>query len=219
MRLAILFSIAAALLAQTPSRMKIAVERSEKGVWRAVDPKLVFDSGDRVRFKFTAGFSGFLYVMNQSTSGKYENLFPREDTGSANRIEAGREYVIPATEGWFRISGPPGHDILYWVVSPVEMEGSRPAYTPLPPPPPAEAPKSFRPRCDDTIFKSRGDCVDSSAGAKAIGAGAKLPSNLAPLEGAKSRELLFIQNNKGTTVSSAEPLNGPVIYEFRLAHK
>lgn len=208
--------------------MKLTVERREDGsrsVWKAVDPKLVFETGDRVRFRFTPGFTGYLYVMNQSTSGNYEVLFPREDTGSANRIDAGREYIVPATQGWFKIAGPAGHDVMYWVVSPVEMTGSgRPAYTPLPPPPSvspgAELPASFKPRCDDTIFKARGDCVDSGAGVRPVTPDTKLPANLSGLDAAKSRELLFIQDGKkGMTVSPAAPLTGPVIYEFRLAHK
>ncbi|MEO8028832.1 MAG: DUF4384 domain-containing protein, partial [Bryobacteraceae bacterium] len=164
-----------------PQKIRLSVERRDGAVWQAVEPKQVFEQGDRVRFRFSAGFSGYLYVMNQSTSGKYEVLFPREDTGSSNRIVAGQEYVVPATQGWFRISGPAGHDVMFWVVSPIEMhpaKSDRPTYVPLPPPPPADLPKSFKPRCDDTIFNARGDCVDSGAGARAIDPGEKLPSNL-----------------------------------------
>src|SRR5664280_1363162 len=106
-------------LAQGPNRIALTLERQEGGNWRAVDPGLVLDTGDRVRFRFRANFDGYLYVMNQATSGNYETLFPRADTGEQNRIEAGREYVVPATQGWFRIAGPPGHDVLYWLVTPL----------------------------------------------------------------------------------------------------
>ena len=71
--------------------------------------------------------------MNQGTAGTYELLFPRTDTGSDNRVEAGKEYVVPATEGWFRIGGPAGQDVMYWLVSPVELPRG---YQRLPPPPP-----------------------------------------------------------------------------------
>ena len=71
--------------------------------------------------------------MNHGTAGTYELLFPRTDTGSDNRIEAGKEYVVPATQGWFRIAGPAGQDLMYWLVSPVEMPHG---YQHLPPPPP-----------------------------------------------------------------------------------
>jgi len=66
----------------------------------------VFDTGDRVRFRFRANFDGYLYVMNQSTSGNYETLFPREDTGS--RIASRREGVRGSGHaGLFRITGLP----------------------------------------------------------------------------------------------------------------
>jgi len=95
-----------------PQRMELTLDRREGTAWRTVDPGLVFAKDDRVRFRFRANFDGFLYVMNQSTSGHYEMLFPREDTGKQNRIEAGVEYVVPATQGSFRISGPPGPNVL-----------------------------------------------------------------------------------------------------------
>src|SRR5664280_1648729 len=111
--------LATAAAGQGPNSIELTLERQESGNWRAVDPGLVFDTGDRVRFRFRANFDGYLYVMNQATSGKYETLFPREDTGEQNRIEPGKEYVVPATQGWFRITGPPGYDVLYWLVTPL----------------------------------------------------------------------------------------------------
>ena len=39
-------------LAQGPNRIELTLERQEHGNWRAVDPGLVFDTGDRVRFRF-----------------------------------------------------------------------------------------------------------------------------------------------------------------------
>ena len=144
--------------------------------------------------------------MNLGTSGTYSRLFPSADTGEQNNIEAGKEYLIPATEGSFRVAGPPGHDILTWMVTPGALSGEAKKYAPLPPPPkPGELPPSLLPRCDDTIFKSRGDCIDTSAGAK--------PGNRA------SRDLVFMLQDKKSVVSSPVPLKEPVAYEFRLAHK
>ncbi|MEO7145107.1 MAG: DUF4384 domain-containing protein [Bryobacteraceae bacterium] len=203
-----------------PDRMKLAVERSENGQWRAVDPNLIFLSGDRVRFRFSANFDGYLYVMNRSTSGKYEILFPRQDTGVQNRVQSGHDYIVPATQGWFRVTGPPGHDVLYWVVSPLSLAGGGPSYRPLPPPPPpGAAPPDMHPRCDDTIFKARGDCVDSSAGPKQVSEAGQLPSNLRGLPTAGSRGLLFLQNENQLVVASPGPLFGPVVYEFQLSHR
>ncbi len=206
-------------LGEGPNRMELSLDRHEGAAWRAVDPGLVFAKDDRVRFRFRANFDGYLYVMNQGTSGNYETLFPRQDTGEQNRIEAGVEYVVPATRGWFRISGPPGHDILYWMVTPLPL-GSQPKYTPLPPPPKSgPVPPSLTPRCDDTIWKARGECIDSSAGSRGVRGDRKLPENLSAAAGAASRELFFIRDKNLSIVASPGPLRGPVVYEFRLAHK
>jgi hypothetical protein len=206
-------------LAQGPNRIELTLERIENETWRAVEPGLVFDTGDRVRFRFRANFDGYLYVMNQSTSGNYETLFPREDTGEQNRIEAGKVYVVPATQGLFRITGPPGYDVLYWLVTPLSL-GAQPKYQPLPPPPKSgPVPPRLTPRCDDTIFKARGECVDNSAGPKGVKPAEKLPENLSGVPGAASRELMFIREQDSSVVASPAPIGGPVIYEFRVAHR
>src|SRR3954452_16880581 len=84
---------------QGAHRMEITLERYESGGWKIIDPALVLDKNDRIRFRFKANFSGFLYVSNQSTSASNTLLFPRADTGATNRVAANREYVVPATKG------------------------------------------------------------------------------------------------------------------------
>jgi hypothetical protein len=203
--------------ADEPQRIQVTVERQEKSAWRSVNSATVFEPGDHVRFRISANFSGYLYVMNHGTAGTYEVLFPRADTGSDNRIEASKDYVVPATQGSFTVGGPPGHDVLYWLLSPVELAR---AYKPLSPPPSkSDLPPSFRPRCDDAIFKSRGDCIDSSAGVRAVKPGEVLPDNLKGPASDASRELLFLQEKGGVVLSSKNPLTGPVVYELRLAHR
>lgn len=203
-------------------RMEITLERQHDGKWTVVDPGLVFEAGDRLRFRFRANFSGYLYVMNKGTSGKYELLFPREETGKDNRIEKDQEYRIPVKEAWFRVDGPPGHDVVYWLVTPVRLdEGSgAPEYVPLPPPPErTEPPPNLRPRCDDSIFRARGICVDSSAGPRNVGEEAALPENLAGVPRLRSRELVIMRQGEQAQVSSPAAQEGPVLYEFRIAHR
>ncbi len=216
MKAALLLAVlAAALAAQTPQRMEVTLERQEAGAWKVVDPGFVFNSGDRVRFRFRANFDGYLYVMDYGTSGKYSLLFPREETGRENKIAAGREYQVPATQAWFRIDGPPGQDIVYWLVNPVALgEGGIP-----PLPKEARPPKTLIPRCDDSIFRARGLCVDSSAGLRPVPETEELPENLKGVPRAGSRELIIMRKDDTSLVSSPVPLSGPAIYEFRLAHK
>ncbi|MGH9720244.1 MAG: DUF4384 domain-containing protein [Bryobacteraceae bacterium] len=201
MRRAALFFAFAAIAAEAPQRMEIQLERKASSGWSAVDPSTVFRAGDLVRFRFRASFPGYLYVINHGTSGKSAVLFPANDSGRENRVEANRDYLVPATSGAFRITGPAGHDVLVWVVSasPLAREAAPPA--------PAEGPaRDLAPRCNDAIFRTRGDCVDDNAGPKAA------PSQ-------RSRDLIFIRRDKLSVISSASPIGEPVLYEYRLAHK
>jgi hypothetical protein len=203
MKLAIVFLLAmAGMSAQTASRMEITLERRDGNAWKSVDPGLVLAASERVRFRFKSNFKGYLYVINQSTSGTSTLLFPRQDTGSVNRIEAGKEYVVPATQGAFRVEGPAGYDVVSWMVSPVMLNAPS-----LPEPTASSAPPEMKPRCDDTIFKARGDCVDTSAGPKS------------QADNETSRELVFMRQKNQSVIASPAPLHGPVVYEFRLAHK
>ena len=171
-----------------------------------------------MRFKFRTNFDGYLYVMNQSTSGTYEQLFPREETGQDNRIGASKEYQVPATSAAFRIAGPAGYEVVYWLVTPARLSDGVPRH----PAPPAtkSAPPVLIPRCDDTILKARGECVDSTAGPKPVPRGEALPQSMAsPGLDRDARDLLFLRQKNTAVISSPAQLDGLIIYEYRLAHK
>ncbi len=202
-------------------RIEIIVERHESGEARRADPSQVFRTGDLDRFRFRASFNGYLYVMNHATSGNFVLLFPKEETGTMNRIEAGREYLVPMTEnGWFRLEGPPGYEVVYWLVSPVRLSDGRSALTvpKLPAPAPHLNP-SITPRCDDTIFRARGECIDHAAGLKPLEKNAALPENLSGFSGAASRELTIVKSNKAAAVAVNDDSEEPFLYTLRLAHR
>jgi len=205
---------------QPSQRIEITLERQEGKTWKAVDPGFVFENGDCVRFRFRANFDGFLYVMDLGTSGDYSLLFPREETGFENKIKSGNEYRIPATQAYlFRIAGPPGHDIVYWMVSPLALSSGEAGLTPPALPKTRQPPKTLLPRCDDSIFRARGECIDSSAGLRSIPEADDLPENLKDVPRAKSRELIILRKEGSSLVSSPVTLTGPVVYQFRLAHR
>jgi hypothetical protein len=186
-------------------RMEILLDRFESGSWKPVDPGLVLDHADRVRFRFRSNFDGYLYVVNRGTSGQSEQLFPRQETGQQNAIQAGQQYQVPATETLFRIDGPAGYEVVYWLVSPVRLVDG---FGHLPTSP-SKAP-ALLPRCDDTILRARGDCIDNGAGLK-----------LRPrdLPSGNRQNLLLMRQKDSSVVASPLPLDGPVIYEFHLAHR
>lgn len=205
------------------SLISIVLEKKAGDNVQSVDPGHVFDSGDTVRFRLKPSVDGYLYVMDLNTSGNYETLFPMAKTGSDNRIEHGRDYLVPATaDGWFQVTGPAGHEKLYFVLSPIALtSGQVQKNSTNLPPQQGTAPATMRPRCNDGIFKARGECVDSDAGPKSVAPGETLPRELNLMtDGASpaSRDLKFTNTSSGSTVSSDVPLSGPVVYEFLLAH-
>lgn len=219
-----IFAVAALAFAQTKTltqgahRMQIKLERLDGDAWKSVDPALVLAQGDRVRFRFQTNFDGYLYVMNLSSSGQYEQLFPREETGDQNRITANQEYQVPSTSSRFRIAGPAGYETVYWLVTPAKLTDA----PPRPGTPPAQSPSkppTLIPRCDDTILQAKGDCIDHAAGPRLMARGEELPQNLTSAAGKGPRDLIFMRQQDTSVISSPEPLTGPVIYEFRLAHR
>jgi Domain of unknown function (DUF4384) len=151
-------------------------------------------------------------VTNRGSSGKYEQLFPRADTGEDNHIRASQEYQVPATSSLFRIAGPAGYETVYWLVSPTPLGAGVPV-------PHDDKPVVLHPRCDDTILKARGDCVDSSAGPRLVPRGEALPDVLAQVSGSNRPDLLVMRQENTSVIASTVPLTGPVVYEYRLAHK
>ncbi|HLJ47005.1 MAG TPA: DUF4384 domain-containing protein [Bryobacteraceae bacterium] len=206
--------------AQSQQKMEITLERGDVPGWKAVPSNLVFQQNDRLRFRIRTNFDGYLYVMNYGTSGKYETLFPRAETGTDNLLKAGADYTVPATKAAFRVGGPAGYDVVYWILSPTPLGGSAAGAHPiLPPPPPKTPDPNMTPRCDDTLFRSRSLCLDTSAGPRNVTAEEKLPDNLGDIPLTTSRDLVILNQQEHAVVSAPTPLTGPVVYEFRVAHK
>ncbi len=210
-------------LTPTTHRMEVRLEQAAGAAWEAVDPGRVLDAGGRVRFRVRANFEGFLYVLNRGTSGTFALLYPqpRDD----NRILPGRDYPVPAAAGHFQITGKPGYETLYWIVSPARLAPEpdlRPVpLTPEPAAPPATGPAApappleLLPRCHGEIFRARGECVDVTAGPRA----ARFSPRGWQVSAARSRGLDFARHEDFAVISSTAPLTEPVIYEFRLAHR
>ena len=229
--LLLLSALASCWAAQAPVKtqwMDIILERQQASLWTAVEPGLVLNQGDIIRFRFRSNFDGYLYVTNRGSSGAEMLLFPREETGKANRIQAGRDYLIPATETHFRISGPSGYDSIYWLVSPVSLSVG-PSLPKMPesnlPPanPPGnvqpEQPPTLTPRCDPARLRARGFCIDSEAGVRNVEDPSKAPAKIAQTPDLQPRDLTMIQSKNRTRISTGGALGGPAVYEFRLAHK
>ncbi len=86
----------------------------------SVDPSsATFKAGDRVRFTFESNIDGYLYVVQQGSSGNWTTLFPHPDINNGrNQIRRSEEYRVPPTsDGWFRVDETPGTDHVFVLLS------------------------------------------------------------------------------------------------------
>ena len=188
--------------ATTPSAsaaLEIVVEKKRPdGKAETITPTHVFHEGDVIRLRLVSQFDGFLYITDQGSSGQFSTVFPSVAAGNDNRIAPGKTYLVPATQdGWFQITGPAGFDVFYFLVSPNPL--ATPAASTFVAPGPAS---SLRPRCNDAIFRARGECDDISAGPSPVPGNATLPAPLAPIAGAASRDITIVRKNDEVTVKS-----------------
>jgi len=187
--------------------LDLVMERSEGGPWKALNPETVLEKGNTIRFRLVSSFSGYLYVYYRGSDGEAGWLYPSETSGANNRIEGGAPRVIPSEDTSYVVSGKPGFDIVYWLISPKQL---------APPDlrPPVEkgsVPQTMVPRCggEPKVVTS---CLDNRAGAKAAEAGSTAVGGLKP------RELTLKAEGSTTHIAAAEG-PGLLVYEFRIGHR
>ena len=195
-----------------PSQLEITLERRRDGKVETMAPGHVFQNGDQVRLRLASHYEGFLYVMDQGTSGRFATVFPAVDTGRDNRLHPDTTYLIPG-DNWFDITGPAGFDVLYFLLSPAPL--AQPTAASFVAPGPIS---SMRPRCNDKIFRARGECMDDTAGPAPVPAGQALPAPIAPLAGGASRDIVVSKKENGA-VGVGGGTSAPLLYTFRLAHQ
>ena len=204
--------------AQKPGQdlqMQIVLEQQTGSAFRVVSPQHVFKTGDMIRFRVRSSSDGFLYVSDRAASGKYSELFPAK--GADNRLEHDTDYRIPAANrSWFRIEKPAGYETIFFTFnsSPLLRRNEAAPTTTYVKPPPQAPPAELIPRCDDALFRARGECLDANAGPSAVPAG-----TLAGSDALTPRDVSIVQGPDVSVVTPATPGDTPIIYEFRIAHR
>ena len=224
--IAVLIGFAGFLEAQNSSGLlSLRLEQRQGNIVKTVPQKTVFKTGNILRFRLTSQISGYLYIVDKGTTGETASLYPALDTPEGNnRIEPGQSMTVPANgDGWFEVSGPSGFDVIYILVSatPISIPPAAPSATgqaPESPPSEAPLPSDLLPRCDDQIFKARGECIDTSAGITPLPSDAPVPRELIPLAKTAARDIILADDSDGVTVKAAPSAKLPLIYTFRLAH-
>jgi hypothetical protein len=192
-----------------PGRIEVVLERKDGAQWTAVDARTVLNSGDRIRFRFRSTLPGWLYVHYAGSGGETGLLLPQKNE-IGHRVIGGESYQVPAGAGSYAVAGPPGFDVLYWVLSPKPVPAES-----LLPPSAKRAPRTLIPRCRGQV-SSEMACLDDRAGPAAVEA-----SQLEPLRRSslRARELRIETESGVSTIEPADRSTGIIIYEFRLAHR
>jgi len=108
--------VAASTSAADPGRLAPAntglkyrvLQRLDTDKEEEVGPDTTFHSGDRVRFAFESNIDGYLYVIQQGSSGRWTVLFPSPRiNGGLNAIRRFQEQVVPP-DAWFAFDAHPG---------------------------------------------------------------------------------------------------------------
>jgi hypothetical protein len=61
-----------------------------------VAPDTVFHAGDRIQFSVQVNGPGYLYIVNQGSSGTWRPMFPSPEVGDGdNHVEGWRSYTFP----------------------------------------------------------------------------------------------------------------------------
>ena len=205
----------AASLAAEPvgdRRLAVTLERLAGEDWFAVEPGRVLEQGDQVRFRIASNLDGRLYVFNRNAEGASDLIFPRDEISVDNALRPEQELLLPPGGDAFEIGGPPGYEVVRWVVSPPDRPLGQHEIARFLAPPAAARPRPplLSPSCDDTVLRARSICVDRQAGAQAFD---DAPAGLA------ARGIEIGGNDKTAVVSASAAQDGVLVFEYRIAHR
>jgi hypothetical protein len=103
---------------QQPLGLRYALLKvGENGELSEVLPETTFHSGDRLKISLMANQPGYIYIIQQGSSGSWRPLFPAQgDLPQSNRVEAGRIYQVPSGKS-FQFNQQTGEERLFILLS------------------------------------------------------------------------------------------------------
>jgi hypothetical protein len=83
-----------------------------------VAPDTVFRAGDRIQLKVEANNAGYLYIINQGSSGTWKPIFPSPEVENGNnRVESLHAYTLPSEETRMVFDETAGAEKLFIILS------------------------------------------------------------------------------------------------------
>ncbi len=101
-----------------PLGLRYAVlKKLDDGTYQEISPEAVFHAGDQIRLSLMSNQNGYLYVIEQGSSGRWVPLYPGNSAAAeSNKLAPGKEYIVPGSGAW-RFTGKPGQEKLFVMLS------------------------------------------------------------------------------------------------------
>ncbi len=92
--------------------------RQADGSYADTSPDTTFHNMDYLKLSIMSNEPGYLYIIQQGSSGTWSSIFPAPDAAKdSNRIEQGRVYQIPDGRQAFQLNDQPGPEKLFVLLS------------------------------------------------------------------------------------------------------
>ena len=92
--------------------------RDANNEYAEVAPGSVFHSGDHIRLSLLANEPGYLYVIQQGSTGAWKPIFPAASAGAdENKVAAGLPQVVPGGKHAFLFDQNAGDEKIYVILS------------------------------------------------------------------------------------------------------
>jgi hypothetical protein len=83
-----------------------------------VAPDTIFHAGDRIQLRVQANSPGYLYIINQGSSGTWKPMFPSPEVENGNNhVESLRNYTLPSEEHRMLFDETAGAEKLFIILS------------------------------------------------------------------------------------------------------
>jgi len=98
-------------------RYNVLLATPGNGGGEAADPDRVFNSGECVAFQVEPNRSGYLYVVEQGSSGQWHLLYPSELLADESNVVRSRTPIRIPAKDCFELNGPAGQERVFVALS------------------------------------------------------------------------------------------------------
>ncbi|MFB3828389.1 MAG: DUF4384 domain-containing protein [Bryobacteraceae bacterium] len=100
-----------------PLGLRYTLLKLVDGRMQEIAPDTTFRAGDRIQLSVEVNDAGYLYIINQGSSGTWKPMFPSAEIEDGNnRVNRGRTYILPPGSRFY-FDEQPGEERLFVIFS------------------------------------------------------------------------------------------------------